>query len=89
MLDLILGRPAAAWHTAVAGSDWTSPNGRRQVLPVTLGTDDTGRLVAVPAHAGGSGSHLVTSLAGADGYAMVHEETSAVRAGDLLSVRWL
>jgi len=31
----------------------------------------------------------VTSLAGADGYAMVHEETSAVRAGDLLSVRWL
>ncbi len=89
MLDLILGRPAAAWHTAVAGSDWTSPNGRRQVLPVTLGTDDAGRLVAVPAHAGGSGSHLVTSLAGADGYAMVTEETTAVHAGDLLSVRWL
>jgi len=89
MLDLILGRPAAAWHTAVAGRDWTSPNGRRQVLPVTLGTDDAGRLVAVPAHAGGSGSHLVTSLAGADGYAMVREETTAVHAGDLLSVRWL
>jgi molybdopterin molybdotransferase len=89
MLDLILGRAAAAWHTAVAGSDWTSPNGRRQVLPVTLGTDDAGRLVAVPAHAGGSGSHLVTSLAGADGYAMVTEETTAVHAGDRLSVRWL
>ena len=88
MLDLVLGRPALRWQTAVAGSDWTSPNGRRQVVPVTLGTDDAGRLVAVPSHAGGSGSHLVTSLAGADGYAMVSEETTAVHAGDLLSVRW-
>ncbi len=89
MLDLVLGRPAATWSTAVAGVDWTSPEGRRQILPVTLATDDAGRLVATPAHAGGSGSHLVTSLAGADGYAMVPEETSVVTAGDLLSVRWL
>lgn len=89
MLDLVLGRPAATWHTAVAGSDWTSPNGRRQILPVTLATDHAGRLVAVPSHAGGSGSHLVTSLAGADGYAMVPEETTDVHVGDLLSVRWL
>jgi molybdopterin molybdotransferase len=89
MLDLILGRPATAWHTAVAGSDWSSPSGRRQVLPVTLGTDEAGRLVAVPAHAGGSGSHLVTSLAGADGYAVVPEATTSVQVGDLLSVRWL
>ncbi len=88
MLDLVLGRPAVRWQTAVAGSEWTSPNGRRQVVPVTLGTDDAGRLVALPSHARGSGSHLVTSLAGADGYAMVREETTAVHAGDLLSVRW-
>ena len=89
MLDHILGRPAATWHTAVAGADWTSPDGRRQVVPVTLGTDDAGRLVAVPAHAGGSGSHLVTSLAVADGYAMVPEATTVVHVGDLLSVRWM
>lgn len=89
MLDRILGRPGSSWHTGVAGSDWTSPSGRRQVLPVALRTDGSGRLVAVPSHAGGSGSHLVTSLAGADGYAMVPEETTAVHAGDLLSVRWL
>ena len=89
MLDLVLGRPAATWSTAVAGVDWTSPEGRRQILPVTLATDEAGRLVATPAHAGGSGSHLVTSLAGADGYAMVPEETSVVKAGDLLSIRWL
>jgi hypothetical protein len=31
----------------------------------------------------------VTSLTGADGYAIVTEETTAVHAGDLLSVRWL
>jgi molybdopterin molybdotransferase len=89
MLDRMLGRAALAWHTAVAGSDWMPPVGRRQFLPVTLGTDDTGRLVAVPAHAGGLGSHLVTSLAGADGYAMVGEQTTAVHMGDLISVRWL
>ncbi|MGV8850629.1 MAG: gephyrin-like molybdotransferase Glp [Propionibacteriaceae bacterium] len=89
MLDLILGRPAAAWYTAVVGSDWRSPEGRRQILPVTMGTDAEGRLVAVPAHAGGSGSHLVTSLAGADGYAVVPEATTDVRVGDLLSVRWM
>jgi molybdopterin molybdotransferase len=89
MLDHILRRPAAAWHTAVAGTDWSSPSGRRQVLPVTLRTDDEGRLVAIPAHAGGSGSHLVTSLAVADGYAMVPEATTVVHLGDLLSVRWL
>jgi molybdopterin molybdotransferase len=89
MLDLVLGRPEVAWYTAIAGGDWTSPEGRRQVQPVTLRTDDAGRLVAVPAHAKGSGSHLVTSLAGADGYAIVAEATTAVHAGDLLPVRWL
>jgi molybdopterin molybdotransferase len=89
MLDLLLGRSAAREYTAVAGSDWTSPRDRRQILPVLLSTDDAGRLVAVPAHAGGSGSHLVTSLAGADGYAIVPEDTTDVRVGDLLSVRWL
>ena len=89
MLDRILARPGLSWQTAVAGVDWTSPSGRAQVLPVTLRTDDGGRLVALPAHAGGSGSHLVTSLAGADGYVVVPEETTAVHAGDVLPVRWL
>jgi molybdopterin molybdotransferase len=88
MLDLVLGRGAITWSVAVAGSDWSSPSGRRQILPVRLGTDEGGRLVATPAHSGGSGSHLVTSLAEADGYAMVPEATTAVHAGDLLSVRW-
>ncbi|HET7724228.1 MAG TPA: gephyrin-like molybdotransferase Glp [Propionibacteriaceae bacterium] len=89
MLDRLLGRPSGAWLTGVAGAAWRSPAGRRQVVPVTLCTDDAGRLVATPAHRGGSGSHLVTSLALADGYAVVAEETTEVAPGDLLGVRWL
>jgi len=59
------------------------------VLEAPVRKGAPGRLVAVPAHAGGSGSHLVTTLVAADGYAMVTEETTAVHVGDLLSVRWL
>jgi molybdopterin molybdotransferase len=89
LLDRLLGRPAARLLTGVAGAGWTSPAGRRQVVPVTLGTDAMGRLVATPAHRGGSGSHLVTSLAVADGYAVVPEETTSVAPGDLVAVRVL
>lgn len=89
MLDRILGRQQRPWHTAVANSDWNSPQGRRQLLPVRLRTSPEGTLLAEPAHALGSGSHLVTALAVADGYAMVAEETTAVAAGDRLAVRWL
>ncbi len=89
MLDRLLGRPPEPWLTGVAGTGWSSPPGRRQVVPVTLTTDATGRLVATPAHRGGSGSHLVTSLAVANGCAVVAEETTTVGAGDLVAVRWL
>ncbi len=89
MLDRILGRQQRPWYTAVANSDWNSPQGRRQLLPVRLRTSPEGTLLAEPAHALGSGSHLVTALAVADGYAMVAEETTAVAAGDRLAVRWL
>ncbi|MCA0294644.1 MAG: molybdopterin molybdotransferase MoeA [Actinobacteria bacterium] len=89
LLDHILGRPGVAWFGAVAGSAWTSPAGRRQLLPVRLGTDGDGRLVAVPSHVRGSASHVVTSLADADGIAAVAEDVDAVAPGDLIQVRWL
>jgi molybdopterin molybdotransferase len=89
LLDRILGRPERPWLTAVAGAEWPSPAGRRQVVPVRLSTTDDGRLVAVPAHRRGSASHLVTSLAEADGYCCVAEGVTNVTAGDLLPVRWL
>ncbi len=89
LLDRILGCPSPPDATAVAGRAWASPAGRRQLVPVRLGTDAGGRLVANPAHALGSASHLVTSLAAADGYALVAEDVTEVCPGDVVAVRWL
>jgi molybdopterin molybdotransferase len=89
MLDRILGRRPPAGATAVAGSGWSSPAGRRQLVPVRLSSAPDGRLVAEPAHARGSASHMVTSLAAADGFVVVGEDVTEVGVGDLLAVRWL
>jgi molybdopterin molybdotransferase len=48
-----------------------------------------GRLLATPAHAGGSASHLVTSLAAADAIAIVAEDITEVAAGDPVTIRRL
>jgi molybdopterin molybdotransferase len=89
LVDRMLGRPERGWLTAVAGADWTSPPGRRQLVPVRLSTGPDGRLVATPSHRRGSASHVVSSLAEADGYCSVGEDVAAVAAGDLVQVRWL
>lgn len=89
LLDRILGRPPQPWHSAVAGVGWHSPAGRRQLVPVRLSTDSAGRLGAVPAHRRGSASHIVTSMADADGYCAVPEDVTEVVPGDVLPVRWL
>ncbi|MPV48534.1 molybdopterin molybdenumtransferase MoeA [Pseudactinotalea sp. HY160] len=62
-----------------AGADWATPPGRAQYLPARIehGT-------AVPATAGGSGSHLVGTLARATGLVRVPAEVEAVRAGDVV-----
>ncbi len=70
--------------TAVTG--WTSPPGRRQYTPVTLDTSDPGRWTVVPASSGHSGSHLVGSLALADGYAVIPAEVDLVEPGDEVDV---
>ena len=38
----------------------------------------------LPAATGGSGSHLIASLAAADGYALVEPEVEKIKAGDLV-----
>ena len=67
---------------------WSSPAARRQYMPVTIqrsGPD--GRTLSIqPATAGGSGSHLVGSLAAADALAIVDESVQEVRVGDNLTV---
>lgn len=65
--------------TVVAGQQWSSPLGKVQLCPVGR----TGRRVH-PIHRLGSKSHLVASLPGADGLAVVPPETDRVRIGDEL-----
>ena len=73
-----LDRPRA---TLPAGQGWRCPPGRTQVLPVVI---EGGAVV--PASAGGSGSHLVASLARATDFAIVPAETERVETGDLVDV---
>ncbi len=79
----------AATFTAVAATGWTCPSGRAQLLPVLLETTPDGRLLARAAHQRGSASHLVSSLAAADGIAVVAEEVDRVAEGDPVQVRLL
>jgi molybdopterin molybdotransferase len=84
-----LGLADTADLRAVAATGWRSPGGRAQLQPVRLSTGADARLLAAPAHAGGSASHLVTSLAHADAIAIVAEDVTAVAPGDLVTVRML
>ncbi|MGW6129158.1 molybdopterin molybdotransferase MoeA [Cellulomonas sp. NPDC055163] len=64
---------------------WRSPAGREQHIPVTIVEDD-GEVLVRPAAARGSGSHLVASLAAADGLAVVPAHVEDVGAGDHVTV---
>lgn len=89
VLDRLHDRPTPGWTTAVASVGWESPAGRRQILPVRLDVDASGRQLVRPAHRRGSASHMVTSLAAADALAAVAEDTTRVTAGDLVPIRRL
>lgn len=64
-----------------AGTAWTSPKERVQILPAVF-DDETVR----PATSGGSGSHLVSSLAAATAFAVIPAETDRVEVGDPVTV---
>lgn len=70
--------------TMTAGQDWSSPAGRRQLIPVARVDGQT----VVPAHKLGSGSHLIASLHLADGLAIIPAEVTEVWAGDKVEVLW-
>lgn len=89
LLDRILGTSPDADLVAVVATGWRSPVGRKQLQPVLLASAPDGRLMATPAHAGGSASHLVTSLAAADAIAIVAEDIAEVAPGDPVTVRRL
>lgn len=62
-----------------AGAGWRTPPGRTQYLPARI---EDG--AAVPATTGGSGSHLVGTLARASGLVRVPAEVEQVRSGDVV-----
>lgn len=88
-----LERPTVA---AVAVEGWRSPLGRAQYIPIVVlpaqpstAAQFAGQLRVRPASGDGSASHLVASLAHADGIALVGEEVGEVRAGDTVTVSLL
>lgn len=67
--------------TRTAAVGWRTPPGRTQILPVIFNDQ-----IVQPASRGGSGSHLVSSLADAEGFAIVPGEVSHVDEGDAVTV---
>lgn len=81
LLLALLGRATPPPGLGMVAQGWRSPAGRRQFMPVVVTPGDGGWEVR-PATAGGSGSHLVASLARANAFAVVAEEVVEVRPGD-------
>jgi molybdopterin molybdotransferase len=80
-----LDRTERTIELAVVLDGWRTPPGRAQYMPVAL-EHEHGRLRARRAVPGGSGSHLVTGLARADGLAIVPVDVDEVRPGDTVAV---
>jgi len=75
--------------SAVAEADWASSPGREQFMPVVVDSAPGEPLRVRPAARRGSGSHLLASLARADGLAIVSEHVDQVRAGESVTVMLL
>lgn len=69
---------------AVVVDGWSSPRGRAQYMPVTVVAAPDGSPGVRPAARGGSGSHLVAGLAGAQGLAVVGAAVELVSPGDMV-----
>ncbi|MFB7252255.1 gephyrin-like molybdotransferase Glp [Microbacterium sp. NPDC056234] len=67
--------------TMRAAQGWRCPPGRVQVLPVVIERGEV-----IPASSGGSGSHLVASLAQATDFAIVPADIERVETGDVVDV---
>lgn len=72
---------------ALVSQGWSSPEGKRQFVPVVLERDPSGAYRCMPT--GPAGSHRMASAARADGLAEVPESTTEVSVGAELPVRAL
>lgn len=84
-LDAASGRRAPAPTTAVLAEGWSKKPGRVQFMPVVL-TTVGGVLTAQRRSPSGSDSHLVSRLAGVDGFAVIPADADAASAGDVVEV---
>lgn len=73
------------WLRGTTATGWRCPPGRRQYMPVTI-TEQAGTVRLRPAAPGGSGSHLIGSLAACQGLAMIAADVAHVAQGDELPV---
>lgn len=71
--------------SAIAGREWKSPKDREQYLPANI-TWQEGQWRVEPVAALGSASHLTTSLAKANGYAIVAVGVDEVVPGDKIEI---
>lgn len=89
-IDRLRGLEARPPQTrpGVVGVGWEPARGRAQAMPVVWDSDPaTGVIANVrPATERGSGSHLVTRLALAQGFALVPREVDVVEPGDTVQV---
>lgn len=86
-LRVLAGRPRATpERTARVSAGWASPAGRRQLGRVRLESVDGELTIAAT---GAAGSHILGGLAAAQAIAVVPEEVTEVKAGDVLPVRLL
>jgi molybdopterin molybdotransferase len=74
--------PSSPWHARVAQT-WVSPGGREQYMPVVVECVN-GCLEVRPATQAGSGSHLITSLAKADAFALIPADVTHVESGEVV-----
>jgi len=86
LLEAMLGATREEPRWGVVEQGWTSVTKRQQYYPVRVTADNSGMLRLAPATQGGSGSHLVTSLAKAQAFAVVPEEAEKVAPGDVLQL---
>lgn len=80
------GDPAAGRVTASITEDYEKVEGRAEAIRVALEATDDG-WAATPT--GPQGSHVLTSMIGADGLAIVPTEVEHLRAGDAVAVELL
>ncbi len=85
-LRAMLGRPVAEPIQATLDGGYEKPAGRAHAVRCTLHTDEHG-LHATPT--GPQGSHVLSSMLGADGLAMIPSETTHVPSGATVAVESL